>query len=364
MSLAAGIIGLPNVGKSTIFNAVCSGKAAAENYPFCTIDPNHGVVAVPDERLARITALLPSRKVVPAFLELIDIAGLVKGASMGEGLGNRFLAHIKDVDAVVHVVRCFDDSDVIHVDGTVDPVRDMDIIAVELLLKDLETAQRGLERVAKAAKSGEKELKRKAEIFQKTVDCLSSGNPVSKALVSDEEREAIRELQLLTSKPVLYAANIAEGDIGKDNKYVAAVRKRAKTEGAQVIVICGRTEAEIAELPEGERKEFLEGLGLHESGLNALARTAYRLLGLETFFTVSEKENHAWTIKAGTRAPQAAGVIHSDFEKGFIRADVYSLEDLEALKTEAALRTAGKIRSEGHEYIVNDGDIIFFKFNV
>jgi GTP-binding protein YchF len=364
MPLSAGIIGLPNIGKSTLFNALCSGKAAAENYPFCTIDPNHGIVAIPDDRLSRIATHVSTGKIVPAFLELLDIAGLVKGASTGAGLGNQFLGHIKDVDAVVHVVRCYDDGDVVHVDGSIDPLRDISTIETELLLKDLETAERGVERMAKIAKSGEKEHRLQCAVFEKVRDALSRGISARETANDEESRAAIAEMHLITAKPMLYVANVAENDLSgaPGSGHFSNLAGHAAAQKIPCIPICAKIEAELCELTETDRAEFLASLGLKESGLCALALAIYRLLDLETFFTFNEKELHAWTIRAGSTAPQAAGTIHSDFEKGFVKADVYSVDDLDAFRSEAALRTAGKIRSEGREYKVRDGEILFFKF--
>jgi GTP-binding protein YchF len=364
MGLSAGIVGLPNVGKSTLFNALCNGKAMVENYPFCTIDPNQGIVAVPDKRLLRIAELIPADKMIPAFLELVDIAGLVKGASKGEGLGNQFLGHIKDVDAIVHVVRCFQDDNITHVEGAVDPARDVSIIETELLIADSGTVERGVDRMKKASKGGDKEMKERLALFEKALDALSRGIALRKLELLPAERLILSELHLLTSKPVLYVANVDEDGIHKDNEFVKALRAIAAEEGAECIVISGKLEAEIADLPEAERPDFLSTLGLEQPGLDVLAERIYKLLGLETFFTAGGKENRAWTLHRGSTAPQAAGVIHSDFEKGFIKADVYQLADLEQYKTEVALRSAGKIRSEGRDYVVQDGDIMFFKFNV
>jgi ribosome-binding ATPase len=364
MSLSAGIVGLPNVGKSTLFNALTSAKVAVENYPFTTIDPTNGIVAVPDTRLARLSQLSPAQKVVPAFLELVDIAGLVKGASKGEGLGNQFLGHIKNVDAVVHVVRCFTDDNVIHVEGSVDALRDIGLVSAELLLADLSTVERAIERIAKAAKSGVKDALEQLPVFEKALEGLSKGVPVRKVELDSDQRRLLAPLNLLTQKPVLYVANVDEQSVTSDGAAVAAVRKAASAEGSDVVRICGKIESEIAELPEDQRPEFLAGIGLSESGLSLLAKAIYKVLGLQTFFTASSKENRAWTIPAGTVAQKAAGFIHTDFEKGFIKADVFTLPDLEQYKSEAAMRAAGKIRAEGKDYPVRDGDIIYFKFNV
>ena len=364
MGISAGIIGLPNVGKSTIYNALCSGKAAAENYPFCTIAPNTGIVAIPDDRLNRICSFLPTEKVVPAFLELVDIAGLVKGASKGEGLGNQFLGHIKNVNAIVHVVRCFENKDVAHVDGSIDPVRDVETVNMELILKDLDTVERGIERVSKVAKSGDKDAKSKLSIFEKAREELSKGVAVRSVFTEESNLAGLYKLHLLSAKNVLYVANIDEESLGQDNDHLIALQKLAESEGAQYMKLCGKIEAEIAELPEEDRKEFLESLGLSEPGLHILAKKIYRLLGLQTFFTSTPKESRAWTVKEGAHASSAAGIIHTDFEKGFIKAEVYTLEDLEKHRSETALRAAGKVRQEGRDYIVKDGDIIFFKFNV
>ncbi len=364
MGLTAGIIGLPNVGKSTIFNALCKGSAAAENYPFCTIDPNNGIVAIPDDRLRRMTTYLETKKVVPTFLELVDIAGLVKGASKGEGLGNQFLGHVKNVNALVHVVRCFTDEDVSHVHGQCDSISDVEVVQTELILKDLETVQRGIERMEKVSKSGEKEAKSKLELFKKAHSELSKGNNLREIFTDNNSQSWLEELHLLTMKDILYVANVDEEALQMDAEQVLSIEKFAQDQGAQCIRICGKIEAEIAELPQEDRQEFLESLGLSQSGLHVLAVSMYSLLGLRTFFTHNENENRAWTIKAGTHAQSAAGVIHTDFEKGFIKAEVYELTDLEQYGSEASLRSAGKIRQEGRDYTVQDGDIILFKFNV
>lgn len=366
MALQVGIVGLPNVGKSTLFNALTSAKAEAANYPFCTIDPNVGVVTVPDQRLEKITQHIKPQSVIPTTMEFVDIAGIVKGASQGEGLGNQFLSHIRQTDAIVHVVRCFDDSNIIHVAGSVDPLRDMEIINTELMLADLDSADKKLKRIEKMAKnSQDKKLKMEFEVTKKIYEALSKGLPARSVLLDELEAPFAKEMHLLTSKPVLYACNVSDTDFASGgNDWVRAVEKRAAEEGNKTIMICSAMEAEIAQLPPEERTEFLQSLGASEPGLNRLIREAYSLLGLYTYFTAGEKEVRAWTIKKGFKAPQAAGVIHTDFEKGFIRAETYHCEDLFNLKSEQAVKEAGKYRLEGKEYIVKDGDVLFFRFNV
>ncbi|MBC7743300.1 MAG: redox-regulated ATPase YchF [Bdellovibrionaceae bacterium] len=366
MALQVGIVGLPNVGKSTLFNALTSAKAEAANYPFCTIDPNVGIVTVPDVRLDKITAHVKPQSVVPTTMEFVDIAGIVKGASQGEGLGNQFLGNIKQTDAIIHVVRCFDDPNVIHVSGSVDPVRDMDIINTELMLADYDTAEKKLKRIEKLAKnSADPKMKMELDVTQRIHKALGEGRPARSVALNDLEMPYSLDMHLLTSKPVLYACNVSDTDFAAGgNDWVRSVEKRAAEENNKTILICSAMEADIAQLPPEERAEFLASLGATEPGLNRLIREAYSLLGLYTYFTAGEKEVRAWTIKKGFKAPQAAGVIHTDFEKGFIRAEAYHCEDLFSLKSEAAVKEAGKYRSEGKEYLVKDGDILFFKFNV
>ena len=368
MALGIGIVGLPNVGKSTLFNALLgTAQAAAANYPFCTIEPNLGVVPVPDKRLADLSALFGPEKTTPTTLEFIDIAGLVAGASKGEGLGNQFLATIREVDAVAHVLRCFVDPDVIHVAGKVDPRSDRDVVETELMLKDLETVDKRRDRTLKNTKTAGKvgELA-KAEVALLDVlkAGLEAGTPVRRQKLSDEGKALAKELALLTSKPVLYIANVDDTELAPDDPHVALVKALADEEGAPMVVICGKVEAELVELPPAEREEFLKSMGMEEPGLNRLVRAGYDLLNLITYFTSGGDECRAWTIHRGDSAPKAAGVIHTDFEKGFIKAEVIRIEDLLALKTDAACREKGKLRIEGKDYIVQDGDVMLFRFNV
>ena len=364
MSLKCGIVGLPNVGKSTLFNALTKNTAETANYPFCTIDPNVGIVKVPDPRLDKICALIKTQKVIPAVIEFVDIAGLVKGASQGEGLGNQFLQHIRETNAIIHVVRCFDDPNIIHVEGDIDPIRDMDTINTELLLSDFESVEKRWQKVSKAAKA-DKKLLAEADVLKKLYDCLEKGQPARSVELCEEERIIIKGFNLLTIKPVLYACNVNEEDFtAGGNSWTQAVDTRAKEESNSTIIICSALEAEIAQLEDEEQKEFLETIGAKEPGLDRLIRDAYELLNLQTFFTAGEKEIRAWTIKQNDKAPGAAGVIHSDFEKGFIRAETYHCKDLFELKDETAIKSAGRYRSEGKDYIVQDGDVMLFRFNV
>ena len=364
MSLSVGIVGLPNVGKSTVFNALTAGKAEAANYPFCTIDPNVGIVPVPDPRLARIQKHIPTQKVLPAVVEIVDIAGLVKGASQGEGLGNKFLANIRETSAILMMVRCFDDPNVGHVAGSVDPMRDIDIIDLELVLADCDTADKRVKKAANQAKSGNKDAKAELALAEKVAAHLASGKAARSLELSDDEKKQVATWGLMTAKPVLYCCNVGEEDLPKGNAWSDLVRARAEREGAGVVVLCGKIEAELAGMTDDEKQELLASYGLAEPALATLAHECYRLLGLQSYFTAGEKEIRAWTIKKGALAPEAAGVIHSDFEKGFIRANVYTVADLEQHGSEAALKAVGKLRQEGKTYVVQDGDIMHFLFNV
>jgi len=363
MGFKCGIVGLPNVGKSTLFNALTKATVAAENYPFCTIDPNMGVVPLPDARLDAIARIVKPANVIPTSMQFLDIAGLVAGASKGEGLGNRFLAHIRETDAIAHVVRCFEDDGLVHVAGTVDPIRDIETIDTELALADLEAVEKALDRSVRQAKTGDKKVLPRKALLERLRDHLDAGGSARSLAQNDDERRELRNLFLLTAKPVMYIANLDE-DGFEDNPLLDAVGGLARDEGAETVPVCATIEAEILELRADERASFLADLGLEEPGLNRVVRAGYRLLGLETFFTAGPKEVRAWTIPRNTSAPQAAGVIHTDFERGFIRAEVLAYADFVACKGEQGAREAGKLRSEGKDYIVRDGDVIHFRFNV
>ncbi|NLL67732.1 MAG: redox-regulated ATPase YchF [Clostridiaceae bacterium] len=361
-----GIVGLPNVGKSTLFNAITKAGAESANYPFCTIDPNVGIVAVPDERLNVLAKMYNPKKITPTAIEFLDIAGLVRGASKGEGLGNKFLSHIREIDAIIHVVRCFDDNDIVHVEGSVDPVRDIETINLELIFSDMEAIEKRIDKTRKQMKSGDKKYQVELSLLERIKETLDSGKPVRSMEFESDEVDYVDQLFLLTSKPVMYCANVSEDGISTidSNPYVAKVREIAKAENSEAIVICAKIEEEIAQLEDDEKQLFLEELGLSESGLDKLIKASYKLLGLISYLTAGEPEVRAWTIEKGTKAPQAAGKIHSDFERGFIRAEIVAYEDLIRCGSHAAAKEQGLVRSEGKEYVMQDGDVTLFRFNV
>jgi hypothetical protein len=362
--MEAGIVGLPNVGKSTLFNALTAAGIEAANYPFCTIEPNVGVITVPDARLATLQAHIQSQKVIPAIIRLVDIAGIVRGASEGEGLGNKFLSHIREVDAILHVVRCFEDADIVHVEGSVDPIRDIGTIETELMLADMQVVDNILDKAARTARSGDKEAIAKVAVLQKCKACLDAGNPIRSLQLDDEDRRILKSLGMITAKPVLFVANVDDSDPTGQGPLVQKVRDFAKANGGKVVVVCAKIESELAELAEADRTEMLAALGMQEPALHSVARASYDLLGLQSYFTAGPKEIRAWTVLKGATAPQAAGVIHTDFERGFIRAEIYSVADLDKHKSEKAIREAGRMRAEGKSYVMQDGDVCHFLFNV